>query len=60
MAGKKETVLDEIKRVGTKAFVQEATRQKINSSLRRESKKTGQYVFQFNKGGQIKYYKDLM
>ena len=60
MAGKKETILDEIKRMGTKAFADEATRLKINSSLRRESKKTGQYVFQFNKGGQVKYYKDIM
>jgi hypothetical protein len=43
--GKKEGLLDYIKRIGSKAYAQEATDVKIKSQQRRDFKKTGQYYF---------------
>lgn len=57
---KEETEWEKIKRMGTKEYLYDATTKKMNSSLRREFNKTGQYYFKFNKGGQVNYYKDIL
>ena len=49
--GKKENILDYIKRIGPKAYAQEATDIKIKSQRRRDFKKTGQYSFGLKNGG---------
>jgi hypothetical protein len=48
--GKKENLLDYIKRIGSKAYAQEATDVKIKSQQRRDFKKTGQYYFNITPG----------
>ena len=64
--GKKENLLDYIKRIGSKAYAQEATEAKVKGNLRRELRKSGQYYFDlkpsgFSKGGfALKYYKDIL
>jgi hypothetical protein len=57
----KFSVVDMVKRFGTKRVWDALSKRKIGNQLKREEIKTGQKYFKFNKGGYTSdYYKDIL